>query len=351
MNLEEKQNFLVDCAYFVTVAAIAFLAVKFAFLYLMPFVVGVIIACIIQKPAQVIAKRTKLKREKCAAVLSVLAYAAVVAVAISAIWVIVEKADSLTENLIRLSENIKKATQNFYKYISQFFDRFDSDINFAVKRVISDTVENFTERAISIVSNTVTSIVKNIPTIFITSLVTVVATCYIAKDYSRLKKFLKGIISEKICKNATVIKNIFTESVLKFLYGYLKIAGITFIELSIGFFILDINNFFATAFIVSLIDLLPVFGVGTVMLPWSVFLFLQNNIKLATGILILYAVVSIVRNFIEPKIIGKQIGINPLFTLVSMYVGLKTAGIAGMLLFPVVLIVLFSFYRKKVYEG
>ena len=69
----------------------------------------------------------------------------------------------------------------------------------------------------------------------------------------------------------------------------------------------------------------------------------------ATGILILYAVVSIVRNFIEPKIIGKQIGINPLFTLVSMYVGLKTAGIAGMLLFPVVLIVLFSFYRNKVY--
>lgn len=351
MNLEEKQNFLVNCAFFIAVSAIIFFSLKFAFLYLTPFLIGVIIACLIQKPAQIIAVRTKLKKEKCAAVLSVLAYAAVLAVVITAIWVIVEKADCLTENLICLSDSIKNVTQNFYKFISQFFDRFDSDINFAVKRVINDTVGNFTDRAVSVVSNTVTSIIKNIPTLFITSLVTVVATCYIAKDYSRLKQFLKGIISEKICKNAIVIKNIFTESVLKFLYGYLKIAGITFIELSIGFLILGINNFFAVAFIISLIDLLPVFGVGTVMLPWSVILFLQNNIKLATGILILYAVVSIVRNFIEPKIIGKQIGINPLFTLVSMYVGLKTAGIAGMLLFPIVLIVLFSFYRNKVYEG
>lgn len=347
MNLGKKQNFLVNFAFYATVLLIVFFSFKFVIFYMSPFLIGAVIACLMQKPAKALSARTNIKKESCAAVLSIFTYVAVLAATVLFVWLALANSSNLTDYLTALGNTLKNTAKSFNLYISSF--KSDNDWSFDVNNVINDTVGKFMGMAVSAVSNTAASIIKNIPIIFITSLVTVVATCYIAKDYDKLKRFLKGIANEKICENAIVIKGIFTESVLKFVCGYLKIAAITFAELCIGFFILGIKNFLVVAFFVSLIDLLPVFGVGTVMLPWSVILLLQNNIKLAVGITVLYAIVSVIRNFIEPKIIGKQIGINPLFTLVSMFVGLKIAGVAGMLFFPIALIVLFSFYSNKIH--
>jgi predicted PurR-regulated permease PerM len=94
--------------------------------------------------------------------------------------------------------------------------------------------------------------------------------------------------------------------------------GLTFVELTVGFLLLKIKYAILVALLVALIDLLPVFGTGTVLLPWGFFELFMGSATKGVGILLLYFVVTIVRNFAEPKIIGKQIGINPLFTLISM---------------------------------
>ena len=83
------------------------------------------------------------------------------------------------------------------------------------------------------------------------------------------------------------------------------------------------------------------------MLPWAVFLFLQGNYKLGFGIAFLFLLISIIRNFLEPKIIGDKMGINPIFTLAAMFLGLRLSGVVGMIMLPVALIVVYTFYRKK----
>ena len=135
------------------------------------------------------------------------------------------------------------------------------------------------------------------------------------------------------------------KSVLK---GYLLTVGITFLQLYVGFLILGMDYALTIALITALVDILPVIGVGTVLVPWAAVKLIAGANYQGFGLLIIFAVVSVVREIIEPKIIGKSIGLHPLATLFSMYIGLETCGFLGMITFPVLLIAIKSFATRKI---
>lgn len=114
----------------------------------------------------------------------------------------------------------------------------------------------------------------------------------------------------------------------------LKLTGITFLLLTAGFFILRIHHAPLWAILISLLDALPVLGTGTVLVPWSLVCFLQGEHARALGLLGIYAVAALLRSVLEPKLIGKQLGLDPLVTLLAMYAGYRLWGIAGMLVSP-----------------
>lgn len=107
------------------------------------------------------------------------------------------------------------------------------------------------------------------------------------------------------------------------------------------------------ALAIAVFDILPVLGTGGILLPWAVVLIIIGNVPLAIGIFVLYVVVTAIRNTIEPKIVGRQIGLHPLATLIAMFIGLKFFGIIGVFVFPVTLAILANmekngmFYRKE----
>ncbi len=113
--------------------------------------------------------------------------------------------------------------------------------------------------------------------------------------------------------------------------------SITFIELSIGLSILRIENSIIIAFLISIFDILPVLGTGGIMIPWTIITALQGNIPMAFALLVVYLVVTIIRNIIEPKIVGSQIGLHPVVTLISMFVGAQLFGVIGLFGFPITL--------------
>ncbi len=125
-------------------------------------------------------------------------------------------------------------------------------------------------------------------------------------------------------------------TVLRWMRAYLLLLLLTFLELLIGFSLLGIEYAFLLALLIAVVDLLPVFGVGTVMLPWSAVLLIGGNYYLGFGVLIVYAVIAVVRQIAEPRIVGGSIGLHPLLTLLALYVGFKLFGIAGMLVSPAV---------------
>ncbi len=347
MNLEQKKNFLVNLIYFFTISFIIFVLFKVLFVYLLPFVIGSIIAYIVQKPSNAIATRFKLKKEICATVIAVLFYLIFYIAFILLIWLLVSKTNSFINFLTSISDVFEDLFKNINTHISKIHSKFGANFKLTFQRVIGNTADSFTQKLALTFSNIVTSIIKNTPNLFLSAIITVVASCYMAKDYDKLILFFKGILNEKVYKNFLTIKNIFTKSIFKIFFGYLKITLITFIQLFLGLVLLKIEHFLIISIIISIIDLLPIIGTGAVLLPWAVISFLQNNYKIGIGLVLIYLIICIVRNFLEPKIIGEQIGINPIFILISIFLGLKLAGIVGVFIFPITLIVVFTFYRNK----
>ncbi len=350
MELQNRKNFLVNFAFVIIVSGIIYFALKFMLAYLLPFMIGIFISFLMQKPAAILSKKTKIKKGICAAVLSVVSYLLVLAIFSSLLWIIISQASTFINSVTKNATSLNGVFEKINELIRCFSDNLSSDMELVVKNILTDTAGEFATKAGSFLTGIATSLVKKMPTLFISGIVTVVATCYISKDFDGLKKFFKSMVKPATYKNILTIKKILFDCCFKFLKGYLLIVGITFLELLIGLMVLGVNHFLLLAFLISLIDILPILGTGTVLIPWSVILFLQEDYFLAIGILILYLLVTVVRNIIEPKIIGDKMGINPLFTLLAIFLGLRLAGIAGMIILPITAIIVITFYKQQIEE-
>lgn len=125
------------------------------------------------------------------------------------------------------------------------------------------------------------------------------------------------------------------KAVFGWLWAQVKMVSITFCVLLGGFWLLRVKHAFVWAFLVSLVDILPILGTGTVLIPWSIVAFLQGNVAMGLGILGLYGAVALLRAILEPKLVGEQLGLDPLVTLIAMYAGYRLWGIGGLILAPV----------------
>ena len=111
--------------------------------------------------------------------------------------------------------------------------------------------------------------------------------------------------------------------------------GVTFLILTAGFFFLRVEYALLFALLITIIDALPVFGTGTVLIPWSMAQFLRGDTRCGVGLLLLYAVAALTRQALEPRLVGKQVGLNPVLTLLALYTGYRLLGVGGMIVFPI----------------
>ena len=130
----------------------------------------------------------------------------------------------------------------------------------------------------------------------------------------------------------------FTDAVFTYLRSYLLLTLITFSELSAGFLVIGLERPFSAAFAAAIIDALPLLGCGIVLIPWAVWCFIDGNISRGVILIVLQIIIYAVRQFAEPRIIGKMTGVHPFIVLAVLFAGLKIGGVAGMILAPILLI-------------
>ena len=168
------------------------------------------------------------------------------------------------------------------------------------------------------------------------------------KDYDYVVEFVHKNTTPKITNLIENIKDIVSNSIFKLGKSYLLLMTITFAELCLGFWIIGIDSPVSVAAIVAIVDIMPVLGTGTVVIPWGIICILLGNIWQGIALLALYLVITVVRNFLEPKIIGDQVGIHPLLTLLAIFIGLKLFGVVGVIACPVTLIVIIGLQRRGI---
>ena len=345
MEINSKKTFLINFLFYAVWGAIIFFTVKFLFSYLLPIVFAVAIAFLVQKPSCFISRKIRIKKGIAAIILTLLSFAIIVSVIILAFIGVYKFAEVFFKESPRFIGQISEFFKNAYESFKVRFDDMPPVISRFFDSSINSLMNISGEFLSSKISYFATGLARNTPMFIVTWIATIAIGCYIAKDFEKLGAFFKDIISKNYLNKLSKLKNIFVNSVLKIAAGYLIIMLITLVMLWISFAILGINNSFIVALITSVIDLLPVLGAGLVIIPWAVFSFCLGNVFVGMGLLLTYIVILISRNFLEPKIISKQIGINPLLTLLAIFIGLKVAGVGGMILAPLILVIFIKYHK------
>ena len=158
------------------------------------------------------------------------------------------------------------------------------------------------------------------------------------------------------------LKNLYgqVKKIISALGSYLKAQGtlilISFIEVLIGLYIfkwigLNVNYPLLSALGIAFVDALPILGAGTVILPWAIISSVNGNIRLAIALVILFIIITIVRQILEPKIVSNKIGVHPIFTLIAMYTGFKLIGLIGLFIGPIILIILQNVFETTIDNG
>ncbi len=348
MDTQNKQKFLINIAFAVTWALIVYFIMRFTLKYMFPFVIALIFAFMVQKPAKYISGKICIKKQAAALILVLLFYLLLIGAAALLFWLVGIKGISAISQMYINKKSIAETTGfisgKFEKIVLMFPDSF----GVTLKKALGDTFGMLFEKAAEFVSVFAANFAKLIPGIILGITVSAVAGCYFAKDYDKLLKFLKSITGSERYGKIRVIKDIIINNVFKIIGGYLILAGITFAELTVGFLILKIKFPVFIALIISLVDLLPILGAGVVILPWGIIEIITGNIGKGIGLIILFVLVTVIRNFAEPKIIGKQTDINPLLILITIFVGLKISGVFGMFFLPLTVITVISYYKREI---
>lgn len=184
------------------------------------------------------------------------------------------------------------------------------------------------------------AILLKMPHFFFVTVIFLMAAFYLCADFEGISRYLSSLMPMTAVRKLGKLKRLVFSTTLRYLRAYFFLLLITFSELLIAFLLLRIEYAFTLALLIALLDALPAIGVGTVLLPWALVLLLIGNWKRAMVLLVIYAVVTIVRQIAEPHVVGAQLGLHPLASLAAVYVGYQIAGIAGLLFAPVAAILL-----------
>ena len=368
-DVERKRKFIINIFYYGIIITLCALLFKYAMGTLFPIIFAFIIASLLQRPKNFILKKTPLKKGF-ASTLCVLGLLAVVMFLTALIGVrIVQEIGGFidyvmlqVQNIDSLVNTIENALLNFVSNFPEFLSKTLKE-NIAtlfveLREWIAGRSNEFTQDIAGTLSGSfslswitaplsgVISTARQIPSVIIASVISIVAACFITADYDLIKKFIKTQLTEQKAKDVSRGITLLKSSLGKMGKAYLSIICITFIELSIGFYVLKLLGIFSSNYIailsivIAIIDIIPVLGTGTVLLPWIAYSLIMGNFAMAIGLGIMYASITVIRQIIEPKFVAGQLGLPPFLTISAMYIGLKVIGVLGMFIAPMIIIML-----------
>lgn len=323
---------------------------KLAVFY-MPFLIAFVISLLIEPAIRYLMKKINLTRRMSSIIIFLLVFSIIIG---SLTWGIVSLISESTNLLQTLNLYIDKAYTQLQSAIGRMSITKIS-ISSNISSLVQDTSTDILYKISSWLTEFLTkliNVITSIPTIAIYVVITILSLYFICTDRIYILDMLEHHMPSKwFQKLAIHIKEI-----SKNLGGYLKAIAtlilVTFIIAVIGLYILkfvgmNVKYPLLIALAIVFVDALPILGTGTVMLPWAILSALNGDLKLGISITILWIIMSVVRQILEPKIVSGKIGIHPIFTLIAMYTGFRVIGVLGMIVGPIVLIILKSIFIQN----
>lgn len=333
---------------------ILYFGVKLAAFY-MPFLIAFIISLMLEPLIRFLMRKLKLKRKQSSIVVIIFIMGIIIGLITWAVSSLISEGSSLLNNI---NEYVEITTKKIQDMIAQINIK-----NLNIPDAVLSAIENSSKDLLNMLASELQNIIKSllnfitsIPTIGIYLSVTFLALYFMCTDkvymIDQLEHHLPEVWVKKLYRHL--------KDLVKVLGGYLKAEAtliiISFVISLIGLYIfrfvgLNVKYPLLYAVAIGFVDALPIFGSGTVMVPWAIIEGFNGDIKLGIAVLGLWIVMSIIRQLIEPRIVGNHIGIHPIFTLIAMYTGFKLIGVIGLFIGPIALIILKNIFSAILDKG
>lgn len=322
--------------------------------FFMPFVIGWLIAMIANPLVKVLEKRVKIKRKHSSVIITVAVLGAVILAIYCIASVLFRQVNSLLKDLPFIIDEIQaqlnlvaQNTQGLYDILPMDVQNTFNDAGAALIEAITHILSNISGSSLDGAS----SIVRNVADFFLLAIITILSAYFFIAERDSVVQGFKKIVSSSSMEKVIMIKENFTKAIGGYFRAQFKIMFIITGILLIGFSIIEVKYAYLLAIGVALLDFLPVFGTGTVLFPWAFFELISGNYYNALCLLIIYFVCQLVRQLLQPKMVGDSVGLSPLNSLLFMFIGYQVQGIIGMILGIPLGMLLISLYHAGAFDN
>ncbi len=364
-KVKKRRDAIINVAFAAMILGLIYVFFKYCFGVTAPFLLSFFFAVLLQKPLRHLDKKTKNKFHTLWSLLLVLLCIIIILGPVITIIALIGREigsfiSYLTDQLSDLPAFLATLEKEILNLLQFLPDSVYTTVSDTISDFFSRMINNFDLSELGIDMNSITSglttgvsgifgVVRNIPSILIGIVIGIIAWIFFTKDYDYIVHFIKLQLPEGKKNILSEMKQIFSSTVLKMVRAYALIMFITFCELFLGLSILNWtgimhNNYiFMIAIAIAVFDILPVAGSGGILIPWSIISLVLGDYSKAIGLIVIYVVISVIRQYIEPKIVGSSLGVHPIVTLAGLYFGLKLFGFLGMFIVPITVMTLKAF--------
>lgn len=344
-NALEKLNKL---ALFFILYSITFIAFFKTLPYTLPFVLAIIIALMLKRPTIFLIKRFKLNNTLASLLTTIIFFAVIITLLLFSITALTSEVFQLSKQISNYFSSMEQNPYEIFNNVKKYYNNLDPYIVSTIERSFGGAVSKVASTTLTIGTKIVSilvSFVSSVPYIAMVIVFTLIATYFFTKNVSEgHHNLLEDIMPTNISK----INYILSESkkmLGNYIISYMLIVFITFAITLIGFLILGVKYALVLSLLCAILDFLPVLGMPMVYIPLSIIYIMGKNYFIGIGLLILYALVFIVRQVVEPRIVSSSLGLNPVAVLAAIFIGLQANGVSGMF-FCMFLVVSYNILKK-----
>ncbi|MBQ1501599.1 MAG: sporulation integral membrane protein YtvI [Firmicutes bacterium] len=314
---------------------------RFIGVLISPFAFAWLTAVITKPLTGFFADKLRLPRTVAVLLSMLLFFAVIAALIILFVSVLVD----LLGSIAAFAGDVSQISSTINDFLSSIYDKLGLNPD-----QVTSVIDQAKEKLISFASNAagwLVDVAKATPEAFVWLFVTLVAVFYWCRDEKKIVPVLCRVLPRDMREDGSRTYFSFSKVLGQFIRAYMILIAISFVLCIIGFYILKVKAPFAIALFTAMLDIIPVLGPGTLLVPWAVVCFITGNVNLGIGLLILYVVITVIRYILQPKVMGDSMGMHPLAALAAIFIGMKLFGIVGLILGPIILAVLIGVYRSR----
>ena len=305
---------------------------------LLPFFIGLAVSLLAEKPVRLLQTRARFPRPLASGLCVLLLFGILFGGLFFLCRLLCSEAADLARQLPRLAENLAPLFARLKERLLTLAGKLPDGLGTGLRAGVEDffkTGAGVGTKLYETLFSWASGVIERLPDAVLFAVTAVLSSFMLSGELPAIRGWLRRTVRPAWLEKLQTLGGHVRTTLGSWLRAQLKLMGITFLILNAGLLLLRVRYPVLAALVITVVDALPVFGTGTILIPWALVLFLRGQTKTGVGLVVLYGAAALSRQALEPRLVGKQVGLNPVLTLLALYTGYRLLGVGGMIVFPI----------------